>query len=108
MSTCNHGVTANTDDVFSTFIGCELRGLIRDRCEKILMFGCGWALVFNTEHGSYWTLGPEEASRKLYSAKEKLKATQKELSHILTLAGDAPSQAALAPKGVGRERDTDA
>jgi hypothetical protein len=85
-----HGVTSNTDEVFRTFIGCGIRGLIKETCERTLVFDCGWGLTFNTEHGSYWTESPDEIERKLYHAKRALADSKTELEGILKLAGETP------------------
>jgi hypothetical protein len=87
MKKHEHGVTSNTDDVFRSFIGCTVRGLIINREERVLVFQCGWGLTFNVVHGSYWVESPEDVERKLSRAKDGLRNTQKELQDILKLAG---------------------
>jgi len=88
----NHGTTSNTDEVFRTFIGCEIKGLVREitfegQHANILVFQCGWGLALNS-NGSHWTVSPEEIQAHLNKAKDKLEDTQRELSSVLTLAGE--------------------
>ena len=87
----NHSTTSNTDEVFRTLIGCTLKGLVKDITSQgghvnILVFECGWGLAFNS-NGTHWTLPPAEVNTLIQRAKEDLIANQKELEHILDLAG---------------------
>lgn len=86
----NHGVTSNTTDCFSTFIGCSVKGVINHRSEHTLVFECGWGLTFSGEHGSYWVDSPEEVQRKLWHARRSYEANTKELRGLLKLAGEEP------------------
>lgn len=86
----NHGTTSNTDDVFSTFIGCKLKGVLHyydGRSHTILVFECGWGLVFCST-GAYWTMNPEDVQQQLSHARKDLSDTKKELEGILNLAGE--------------------
>jgi len=83
----NHRITGNTDEVFRTFIGCKVNGVLHDRSVEggkviLLVFECGWGLAFN-DNGSHWTQRPDEVQRILRRSKEALGNTQKELEHIL-------------------------
>lgn len=87
-----HSTTSNTDEVFRTFIGCRVKGLVREITFNgnhaiILVFECGWGLAFNN-NGSHWTKSPEDVQRILQSSRKALKETNQELEHILTLAGE--------------------
>lgn len=87
-----HGVTGNTDEVFRTFIGCAVKGLLHGRNAEggsvlILVFECGWGLAFN-DNGSHWTESPDDVQRILRSSRKTLSDTKRELEHILTLAGE--------------------
>ena len=86
----NHATTGNTDEVFRTFIGCQVKGLLRDRNSeggpvRILVFDCGWGLAFN-DNGSHWTESPADVQRILERSKEQAEETKRELEHILDLA----------------------
>ena len=56
-----HGTTSNTDEVYKTFIGCRVKGLVREitfdgHHADILVFECGWGLAFNSNgsHDTQW------------------------------------------------------
>jgi hypothetical protein len=66
-----HSATANTDGVFKTFIGCKVTGYLEHRGDDVLIFECGWGLVFH-ENGSCWTTEPEEVSDWINEIKEKI------------------------------------
>jgi len=88
----NHATTGNTDEVFRTFIGCQVKGLLHDQNTeggpvRILVFACGWGLAFN-DNGSHWTVPPADVQRILEHSKEELEETKQELEHILELAGE--------------------
>ena len=88
----NHHVTSNTDGVFRTFIGCQVKGLLREitfegHYANILVFNCGWGLAFNS-NGSHWAIAPSEISSLIRKTKVDLENNQKELEHILVLAGE--------------------
>ena len=88
MSKHNHGTTSNTPDCFRTFIGCRVKGMLRDRDGYMLVFECGWALAFNTLHGSYWVESSEEVKIKLRESEQILRNLQEETKNILALAGE--------------------
>lgn len=81
----NHTTTSNTDEVFSTFIGESLKGILHDRSSghdyTILVFECGWGLVLSF-NGSYWTENSDYVEKTKRRVKEKLEVTQKELEGI--------------------------
>jgi len=88
----NHAAIANTDEVFRTFIGCQVKGLLHDQNTeggpvRILVFDCGWGLAFN-DNGAHWTEPPSNVQSILWRSKEDLNATKQELEHILELAGE--------------------
>ena len=89
----NHGTTSNTDEVFRTFIGCEVKGVLHKRTPEggeviILVFSCGWGLAFN-ENGAHWTESPSDIQGIIAHSRNALNATQRELEHILELAGES-------------------
>ena len=82
----NHSTTSNTDEVFRTFIGCRVKGLVRElTCgghhANILVFECGWGLAFNS-NGSHWTVHTDETQRRIRQACEQLAHTRRELEHL--------------------------
>lgn len=82
----NHSTTSNTDEVFRTFIGCKVKGMVQEiTFEKhnaiILIFDCAWGLAFNSS-GSHWTVSPDDVQRLIRRSKKKLEETQKELENI--------------------------
>ena len=88
----NHGTTSNTNEVFRTFIGCKVKGLVGERTFEgeyadILVFECGWGLAINS-NGAHWTVNPEKVSRLIRKAEQNLMDNQKELEDILKLAGE--------------------
>ncbi len=86
----NHGTTSNTNEVFSTFIGCRAKGVLHfynGHNHRALVFDCGWGLVF-CDTGAYWTMSPEEVQKELHHARKDLVNVKKELEGILALAGD--------------------
>lgn len=88
----DHATTSNTDEVFKTFIGCQVKGVLHNRNTegdnvKILVFACGWGLAFNS-NGAHWTESPSDIQRILRHSKEGLENTKQELEHILELAGE--------------------
>jgi len=92
MKEHNHGATSNTDEVYRTFIGCTVKGLVRQityngEHADILIFSCGWGLAFNS-NGSHWIIRPDEMRRHISCALEELEASNRELEHILSLAGE--------------------
>lgn len=86
----NHGTTSNTDEVFQTFIGETVKGILHGfdygHSRVILVFECGWGLAFSS-NGSYWTEPPEDLDGLKRKTKDKLERTQKELEGILKLSG---------------------
>ena len=87
----NHLVTANTDEVFRTFIGEKVKGILHDFAfenqQTILVFECGWGLAFNS-NGSHWTENPEKIERLKRNTKEQIDNLLKESRDIPTLAGE--------------------
>ena len=88
----NHSMTSNTNEVYRTFIGCRVKGLVRKTSSDghhadILVFDCGWGLAFNS-NGSHWTVSPEDVNRLIKQAQKELENSKKELEHILKLAGE--------------------
>ena len=91
MKEHNHGATSNTDEVFRTFIGCRVKGLVRENTfdghyANILVFECGWGLA-NNSNGSHWTVEPDKLQGHIKRTREELADKQRELEHILKLAG---------------------
>ena len=91
MKEHNHSITSNTNEVFRTFIGCRVKGLVREitsegRHAVILVFDCGWGLAFNS-NGSHWTVKPADLQRHLRQSQKDLEDNQRELEHILKLSG---------------------
>lgn len=89
----NHSTISNTDEVFRTFIGCEVKGVLHDSNSEggeviILVFSCGWGLAFNG-NGSYWTEEPFRIQQIIVRTRDALDGTQQELKHILELAGES-------------------
>lgn len=92
MKQHKHGTTSNTDEVYRTFIGCRVKGLVREitfsgHHADILVFECGWGLAFNS-NGSHWTINPEEIQKHIRHSMEKLDNTKRETEHLLELAGE--------------------
>jgi len=88
----NHATTSNTDEVFRTFIGCTVKGLLHDSAGSggstvVLVFDCGWGLAFFW-NGNHWTEPPDAVRRILRGSKRQLTATKQELEHLLELAGE--------------------
>lgn len=85
-----HGGTAsNTMECWSTFIGCTVRGVVRNASpegSKTFVFDCGWGLtVFHT--GTFWVESPEDVRRMVDRVKDDLTARTNELAEISRLAG---------------------
>lgn len=91
MTQHEHKAVANTDEVFLTFVGCRVKGLIhppRDANYNILLlFDCGWGIGIGPL-GGYWTERPEYIKRILDEKKQELLKNQKELEYILKVAGE--------------------
>lgn len=85
----NHLEASNTEEVFSTFIGCQVRGVVHDRRGDtvILVFHCGYGLAFK-DNGSHWVETPPGIKGIIARSREELDATKKELEHILRLADE--------------------
>ncbi len=86
----NHGTTSSTDEVFRTFIGCKVKGLLHfynGWSHRVLVFECGWGLVFCST-GAYWAINPDDVQAHLRRSRQDLTNTQKELEGILALAGE--------------------
>ena len=91
MEKHNHGTTSNTDEVFRTFIGCKVKGLVREitfdgHHANILIFDCGWGLAFNS-NGSHWTVKPPDLQGHIRQSQKALEDNRREIEHILKLAG---------------------
>ena len=82
----NHSTTSNTPEVFRTFIGDTIKGVVRNKEATILAFECGWGLAIYY-NGSHWVVGPLEVSILIERTKKELENTKKELKDILHLAG---------------------
>ena len=91
MEKHNHSTTSNTDEVFRTFIGERIKGILHGldfgHNKVILVFECGWGLCFNS-NGSHWTERPEDIERLKQTTKEKVDNLLKESRDILKLAGE--------------------
>lgn len=88
----DHSTTSNTNEGFRTFIGCQVKGFLRQGTfdgahADILVFHCGWGLAFNS-NGAHWTVTPDEVKSLIREAKEKLTDNQKDLKDLLELAGE--------------------
>jgi len=89
-----HNTSSNTDEVYSTFIGCTVKGLLHTKDSGgdtgiVLVFQCNWGLGFCT-NGNHWTVNPEEVQGFLRTSREYLECIKKELEHVLSLASEAP------------------
>lgn len=94
-----HGVTSNTQECFRTFIGCRVRGFLKNalpvgRCDlaggtKTLIFECGWGLTI-AKNGSYWTESPEDIARAVEIAKRELADIKGDIEDALKVAGAQP------------------
>lgn len=87
----DHSTTSNTDEVFRTFIGCTVKGLVRERTSNgehanILVFDCGWGLAFNS-NGAHWAEDPDKVNSLLGRTKKELQDRQRELKYLLKLEG---------------------
>ncbi len=94
--THNHSTTSNTDEVYRTFIGCRVKGLVREITHNghhadVLVFECGWGLAINS-NGTHWTVNPEETKKQVRCAMEELDNTKREIEHLLELAGEKIGQ----------------
>ena len=91
MKEHNHSTTSNTDEVFRTFIGEKVKGILHGfdfgHDGVILVFECGWGLVLNS-NGTHWTEKPEDIERLKRETKEKIDNLLKESRDILKLAGE--------------------
>ena len=69
-----------------------VKGVFRGReCENYqiyILFESGYALVFNTTHGSYWILPPFEVNKIISQVKAQAESEHGELREILKLAGE--------------------
>lgn len=83
MKEHNHATTSNTDEVFRTFINEKIKGMLHHICftdeynHVILVFECGWGLVFS-DNGSHWTIPPDEVEILKRATKEKIDYLLKE------------------------------
>lgn len=86
---CKHtGICSNSKEVFITFLGHTLKGVIF--CEPVtsavtLLFDCGWGLVVNN-NGAHWVLDKEEADSILKRRKKELEIAAKEIQEVIDLA----------------------
>lgn len=92
-----HGVCSNSHETFSTFVGCTVKGFLKN-CfplgrrdlsagTKTLLFECGWGLTVSSK-GSYWVESPEDVKRAINYAKKELATAQREIRDVLALAGE--------------------
>ena len=86
-----HNTTANTDECFRTFIGCKVKGLVREvtfdgEHANILVFDCNWGLAFNS-NGSHWSVNPEKVLSLIRKARKELENNKQELENIYKLSG---------------------
>ena len=95
MEKHNHATTSNTDEVFRTFIGERVKGMLHGfdfgHSKVILVFECGWGLCFNS-NGSHWTESPVEVERLKRATKGKIDNLLKENRDILELSGEKAVQ----------------
>ena len=89
MEEHKHGTTSNTDEVFRTFIGCKVKGLVRKitydgHHAEILVFDCGWGLAFNS-NSAHWTVSPSDLQGYIRQNQNDLEDLTRELEHILKL-----------------------
>ena len=95
MGQHNHGVASNTTDCFRTFIGCTVKGLLKDALPvgfnddstHTLIFEGGEGLTFSAK-GTFWTESVDEVQRAIRLSRTRLEASKKELEGILSLAGE--------------------
>jgi len=75
MEKHNHGATSNTDEVFRTFIGDKIKGILHGsdfgHSNVILVFECGWGLCFSS-NGSHWAETPDGIEHLKRETKEKI------------------------------------
>ena len=85
-----HNAVANTDEVFSTFIGCRVKGMLHAEVGEIiiLVFSCGWGLAFNS-NGAHWTENPEDVQKIILHSRKALYNARQELERLLELAGES-------------------
>ena len=89
MSVCNHAATSNTDQVFYTFAGCTVKGMLNSGSNRILVFECGWGLAISSV-GSHWTETPDTTKQVVGSLIKSLAGNIESLNRILELAGEKP------------------
>jgi hypothetical protein len=87
---------SNTKDCFREFIGQKVKGCLFDALPvgradlnggtKTLVFQDGRGLTF-ASNGSYWVDSADEVKRAIAVVKTELKAHQRELKGILSVAG---------------------
>lgn len=95
MSEHKHNVTSNTHDVFRTFIGCRVKGFLkdvmagRDSCleGQTLIFDCGWGFTV-CSNGSHWTTNPPDVRRVIERLNKEYQANASDIADLLTLAGE--------------------
>lgn len=100
MKEHDHHCTANTTQCFRTFIGCRIKGLLKNILpigrpdlaagNKTLVFECGWGLTI-ASNGSYWTESPNEIAKAISVTKDNLSNTKAEIEGVLGLAGERVS-----------------
>lgn len=82
----SHGVCSNKDETFVTFRGCIVKGFVRYKDYRILIFECGWGLAIN-HSGAFWTESPDAISRIVGYKIAELSDVSATLSDLLSLAG---------------------
>lgn len=85
-----HNVPSNTIGCWSTFIGCTVKGVLRDvhsAGSYTLVFGCGWGLTVSRA-GTFWVEGQDEVQRHVSRVKTDLEGRTKELQEVVNLAGE--------------------
>jgi hypothetical protein len=88
---------SNTNECFREVVGLRVKGVLfnalpigrRDLSggNKTLIFEDGRGLTIST-NGSFWIESAEEVARAISIAKDKLKASQRDLKDVLDLAGE--------------------
>jgi hypothetical protein len=90
-----HGVTSNTHECFQTFVGCRVKGFLKNALPnggsrqgtKTLVFECGWGLTI-ASNGSFWVESPKDVSRAVSRVRSELLQSQRDIKDVLALAGE--------------------
>ncbi len=90
----NHSAASNTEQVWQTFVGCTLKGHIRDEETRnnvtdILVFHCGWGLAIYQKADSLacWVEQPREIGVIIKRWRNALAIAEAETKMLLELAG---------------------